>query len=217
MRRTRRDYPTGIPIQPPPGWQGRASPPPLPAPSPRGGKASPFRTQLAFVLRAVLLSLLVMVCMGMGWFLVNGRRPGPDREHTPLAKAGPKKGKVETDPAAGKASPRKTEAEKPARPSQPVSRELSYERDILPIMERACVSCHGATKKRGKLDLRTYQTLVKGGEGGSGVVPGKPEVSPLWTEIKSGSMPPRGSKKKLSAEDKEFVRAWIAGGAKSLR
>src|SRR5262245_43986312 len=62
-------YPRGIPVQAPPGWR-----PPLPPPPPRRA-ASPFRAQVGLILRAMLLSMLVITCMGVGWFLVNGRRP----------------------------------------------------------------------------------------------------------------------------------------------
>lgn len=211
----RRDYPTGVPIQPPPGWQPRV-PPSAPRPR-RRPSTSQFRAQITFVLRALLLSLLVIVCMGIGWFLVNGRRPSRGSDNSAVAKVGPKKGKGETEL---KKHPGTSQANPPADntdPAQigPPDRSLTYEKDILPIMERACISCHGTFKKRGKLDLRTYQALLRGGESGTGVVPGKPEASPLWTEIKSGSMPPRSSKKKLSPEDKELVRNWIASGAKS--
>src|SRR5262245_48273531 len=60
-------YPRGIPVQAPPGWR-----PPLPPPR---RAASPFRAQVGLILRAMLLSMLVITCMGVGWFLVNGRRP----------------------------------------------------------------------------------------------------------------------------------------------
>jgi hypothetical protein len=182
---------------------------------------SPFRTQVTFVLRAVLIALLVMVCMGIGWFLVNGRRPRSVAESSSVAKVAPiKKAKSDPETPRKKTPPQNTppgENPGPVRPTPPPGRVLTYEKDIMPIMEKACISCHGALKKSGKLDLRTYQALRKGGAGGTGVVPGKPDASPLWTEIHSGTMPPPASKKKLSNGEKELVRAWIVGGAKSAR
>src|SRR5688572_20462831 len=65
----RREYPVGIPVQPPPGWR-----PPVPPIPPRPADST-FRAQVSLILRAMLLSLLVIVCMGIGWFLVQGRRP----------------------------------------------------------------------------------------------------------------------------------------------
>src|SRR4051812_37038542 len=79
-----RKLPVGIPVQAPPGWR-----PPLPPAAPRHA-ASPFRAQVGLVLRTMMLSLLVIVCMGVGWFLVNGRRPSrPTGEQ--LASVTPKK------------------------------------------------------------------------------------------------------------------------------
>ena len=46
------------------------------------------------------------------------------------------------------------------------------------------------------------------------VVPGEPDLSELWLEIDSGSMPPEDSATgPLSADEREAIRAWIAGGA----
>jgi hypothetical protein len=97
-------------------------------------------------------------------------------------------------------------------PEQP---GLTYEKDILPIMQRSCVSCHGGTKKRGGLDLRTFAALVRGGDSGTGIRPGKPDDSSLLESIVSGRMPPgRG---KLTPAEKQLIRDWIASGAKSNR
>ena len=60
-----RKYPVGIAVQAPPGWR-----PPLPAPPPPRPAASPFRAEVGLILRTMMLSMLVMVCMGVGWFLV---------------------------------------------------------------------------------------------------------------------------------------------------
>jgi hypothetical protein len=223
-----RRYPTGIPIQPPPGWA-----PPLPR------RASPFRAQVAFIMRTMMLSMLVLVCMGVGWVLVNGRRPARSTEGQ-VAAAGPKKGQrsePESPPKEKEAPPRKEkpappqkakeqppekeeeqkppekqEEQRPVEKTKPAAGALTYEKDVLPILERACTSCHGVRRKSGKLDLRTFAALVKGGEGGTGVVPGNPDKSPLYETVASGQMPP--GKMKLSAKEKETIRAWIAAGAK---
>src|SRR5262245_6657381 len=196
-------YPRGIPVQAPPGWR-----PPLPPPPPRPA-ASPFRAQVGLVLRTMLLSLLVITCMGVGWFLVNGRRlqrrPGGQLAAAPPAK----EDRADADPAATKEKeppakpkekerPRERERERPDKPKEkdppppgPKTNDapanaLTYEKDVLPILERSCFSCHGPKKRRGGLDLQTYQALVKGGDNGTGVVPGNPDKSPLYETIASG-------------------------------
>jgi hypothetical protein len=106
-------------------------------------------------------------------------------------------------------------ASRPVAPAQPPRSELTYEKHILPIVERACVSCHGGKRKRGGLDLRTYTALVRGGDNGTGVVPGKPDDSSLYETVASGRMPP--GKNKLPLADRQRIRAWIAQGARSER
>jgi Planctomycete cytochrome C len=200
----------GIPVQPPPGWR-----PPVPQ-SPR--RASTFRAQVGLILRAMLLSMLVIVCMGIGWFLVNGRRTRDHGEQVALKKD---KSDLNTPVSTRKddSSERSTDNGKENPPLPPVVKpkeptsELTYEKDILPILDQSCTSCHGLKKKNGGLDLRTFQALVKGGDSGAAVVPGKPDSSPLYESIATGQMPPGA--KKLSAAERERVRSWIASGAKA--
>jgi hypothetical protein len=132
-----------------------------------------------------------------------------DREERP-------KPPEKTAPPAEEPRPRPAPAPEPPPPPPPPApdrRMLTYEKDILPIMERACLNCHGSRKKRGGLDLRTFAALLKGGDSGAGVKAGKPDDSPLLESVMSNRMPP--GKRKLSAEDKKLIRDWIAGGAKS--
>jgi hypothetical protein len=56
------DYPRGIPISPPPGWRPRTTPPPLP--QPRQLSANDLLLRLAGI---ALVSLMVVVCVGVGW------------------------------------------------------------------------------------------------------------------------------------------------------
>jgi len=161
-------------------------------------------SRLAQILRTMLLSLLVITCMGVGWFLVNGRRPAR-AAGVQLAAAGPKKDENKADadpavvpkekeqpPAKAKEQEKKGERDKgkekdppPTKTNEPPANGLTFEKDVRPILERSCVSCHGA-KKRGGLDLRTYQALFEGGDGGTGVVPGNPDKSPLYETVASG-------------------------------
>ncbi len=50
------------------------------------------------------------------------------------------------------------------------------------ILERHCVSCHGAARTSG-LDLRNRETILKGGKRGPAVVSGKPVESALFRAI----------------------------------
>jgi hypothetical protein len=88
------------------------------------------------------------------------------------------------------------------------------ERDVLPILAKQCMGCHGGLKKEGKLDLRTVAAMLKGGESGPAVKPGSIEQSILWKRISDDEMPE--GKNKLSAKEKSVLRQWISAGMPTL-
>jgi mono/diheme cytochrome c family protein len=87
-----------------------------------------------------------------------------------------------------------------------------FEADILPLLQTHCVRCHGGKAHKADLDLRTRAGVLKGGESGPVIVPGKAEESLLYEKVHSGAMPP-GKKDRLSAAEVELVRRWIAAAA----
>ncbi|MFZ9825200.1 MAG: c-type cytochrome domain-containing protein, partial [Gemmataceae bacterium] len=55
-----------------------------------------------------------------------------------------------------------------------------FESKIRPILVSHCLECHSAAKKvRGGLILDNHAGLLKGGDTGTVIVPGKPELSLL--------------------------------------
>src|SRR5438067_1933352 len=80
----------------------------------------------------------------------------------------------------------------------PVARQVSFGKDIRPILEASCTKCHGRGRSKGDFRLDTRETLLKGGESGAAVLPGKSEQSYL-IELVSGFDPdtvmPRKGKK----------------------
>jgi hypothetical protein len=98
----------------------------------------------------------------------------------------------------------------------PDRRQLEFfEKKIRPVLVKSCYKCHSAQSKElgGKLRLDHRGGLLKGGETGPAVVPGKPSASLLQKaiEYRDGlEMPPD---KKLPAEVIQSFRAWIAAGA----
>src|SRR5258705_13311804 len=87
----------------------------------------------------------------------------------------------------------------------------TFEKDIRPILKAHCFDCHGEGEKlKGGLDLRLRRLMLKGGEDGPVVVPGKPEKSPLYKMVQSREMPRRD--KKLSGNEIELIKQWIAAG-----
>jgi hypothetical protein len=89
----------------------------------------------------------------------------------------------------------------------------TFEGHVRPLLKAYCFDCHGEGEKlKGNLDVRLRRLIVAGGDSGPGVVPGKPEDSPLFVRVRDQEMPP--GKKKLSKGEVEVIRRWIAAGAK---
>ena len=63
------------------------------------------------------------------------------------------------------------------------------EHDVLPILQKNCMGCHGGLIQKGELDLRTLPLMLKGGKAGPAVVAGKPEESELWLAISENDIP----------------------------
>ena len=59
-------------------------------------------------------------------------------------------------------------------------------------MAKFCFECHGVEKTESGLDLRTVESMLKGGESGPALVPGKPEESLLFKMVHKEKMPPDG-------------------------
>src|SRR5215207_4445306 len=79
----------------------------------------------------------------------------------------------------------------PAAPAaQPGSEPPSFEKHVLPIFRTHCLSCHGADKRRGDLDLRSQAAVLAGGESGPSLAPGSLAGSLLWEKLVKDRMPP---------------------------
>lgn len=85
-----------------------------------------------------------------------------------------------------------------------------YDEDIQPIFEENCSVCHSDTLQLADLHVTAYEPLLAGGQSGPVVVPGDPDASQLWLQVRSGAMPLVGE---LSDEEKSLVYEWILAGA----
>lgn len=99
--------------------------------------------------------------------------------------------------------------------------ELLFVRRIAPLFHEKCLACHGNEEKKikGDFDMRSREAVLKGGESEKpGLVAGKPDESPLYLAVTRQheddweSMPPKEADK-LYAEQIEWIKQWIAGGA----
>ncbi len=98
--------------------------------------------------------------------------------------------------------------------------QVSFNRDIRPILSNRCLECHGPDEKQRKSDLRldTRKGALSDLGGYSAIVPGKPLASELLKRISTSDaeelMPPAKSKKpRLSESETLLFKRWIAQGA----
>src|SRR6476660_905926 len=78
------------------------------------------------------------------------------------------------------------ERKTPNPDSNPES-NITFEKQIRPILKANCFDCHGEGEKlKGDLDLRLRRLMVKGGEAGAAIEPGQPEKSLLYKKIVEG-------------------------------
>ena len=90
------------------------------------------------------------------------------------------------------------------------------------IFTEYCLDCHGAQEPEARLVLESFDLLMKGGESGAVIVPGKSDDSLLVKMIegraeKDGKkliMPPGKKREKLKPEQIALIRAWIEAGAR---
>jgi hypothetical protein len=99
--------------------------------------------------------------------------------------------------------PKKTEDNKDEKKTP------SFKNDVMPILTNSCTNCHGVKKKRGGVDLSSYEMVMKS------VKASEPEKSRLVMSVTGQGakiMPPKSP----LAEDKiKILRDWIAAGAKN--
>jgi hypothetical protein len=89
--------------------------------------------------------------------------------------------------------------------------QISYTRDVQPILESRCGSCHFGEFTSAELHMDTYESLMAGSENGPVIVPGDPKKSLLVQKISSGKMPKRGPK--LTPAQIQIIVDWIDQGA----
>lgn len=95
-------------------------------------------------------------------------------------------------------------------PSAAAQDTVTFEQDILPVLTKQCLGCHGGLRQKGGLDMRTIPLMLKGGKNGPAVKSGDVNGSALWQRIASDEMPP--GETKLSLADKALIKQWIAKG-----
>ena len=92
---------------------------------------------------------------------------------------------------------------------------VSYAKDVQPFLAKYCGECHKAGAARSGYDVTSYEALMRRGQYGALVVPGKPDISRLCEVMQgmSKSMPPRGAIQPM-AEEIAKITEWVEAGAK---
>ncbi|MCB1127379.1 MAG: hypothetical protein KDM81_12850 [Verrucomicrobiae bacterium] len=104
-------------------------------------------------------------------------------------------------------------------PPPSTKKDLSFEKQILPIFKKSCVDCHGPDKQKAKLRVDSLEELLKGSRGEPVVVKGKSTKSKLLIAVArlgdpDEAMPPEGKGDPLTKEQVGLIRAWIDQGLK---
>lgn len=94
---------------------------------------------------------------------------------------------------------------------------VSFSREVAPIFQKKCVSCHGPEKAKGKYRLHTFAELLKPGESKSPpVLAGQPPQSELFRRLTARDEDDRMPQKDepLPAPQLALIERWIIEGAR---
>jgi mono/diheme cytochrome c family protein len=93
---------------------------------------------------------------------------------------------------------------------------VQFERDVWPILQAKCVTCHGPEDQFNELRLDSKERILRGGRNGKILVPGDPAKSPMYVRVSLPAddldiMPAEGDP--LTPAQIDTLRRWIAEGA----
>ncbi|MES2658922.1 MAG: PSD1 and planctomycete cytochrome C domain-containing protein [Verrucomicrobiota bacterium] len=86
------------------------------------------------------------------------------------------------------------------------------------VLEIRCLECHTENEAKGELLMTTREGMIRGGEGGTSIVPGKPGESSLIKRLHLPAddderMPPKKKSEPLAPEEIAALSDWITAGA----
>jgi len=91
---------------------------------------------------------------------------------------------------------------------------VSFSKDIQPILEQNCLTCHGQSMQSSRLDLSTRESALRGGTRWPAIVPGRAEDSYMYrlaAGLDKPAMPLTGNK--LTDAQIATIKNWIDQGA----
>src|SRR5271168_2814461 len=93
------------------------------------------------------------------------------------------------------------------------STEVSFARDVAPILSKNCAQCHAQAAGMGNLDLRTREAALKGGQHGPAIVPGDAANSRLYQQLTGAQKPQMPMGGRLTDQEITVIKNWIDSGA----
>ena len=88
-----------------------------------------------------------------------------------------------------------------------------FEGKVRPLLEAHCVQCHGSGKQKAGLRVDSRGAMLRGGDSGPVLEPGKPSTSRLIEVLQHNgdvAMPPR---RKLADGEIDILTRWVRAGA----
>ncbi len=106
--------------------------------------------------------------------------------------------------------------------SAPMQHEISYKKDVEPIIHDYCLNCHepnGKGYEKSGLDMRTYSSLMKGTKFGTVIKPSDSFTS-IFIQVIEGRVHasikmPYGMNGGLAKDKIETLKKWVDQGAKN--
>jgi WD40 repeat protein len=99
--------------------------------------------------------------------------------------------------------------------------DLDFYKDVYPFLKTNCISCHNKTTTKADLNMETPELMIKGGEAGPALIPGKGAESLVVTASlhkDDMEMPPPNNKSgavNLTPAEIAILKQWIDQGAKA--
>ena len=104
--------------------------------------------------------------------------------------------------------------------SQP---QVSFQRDVYPILENNCLACHMPPQGKGyvktRLNMQSYEALMQGTRYGPVILPGDSHHSILIMlvegRVDASMRMPHGRDEPLTPQEIEVLRLWVKQGAQN--
>ncbi len=119
----------------------------------------------------------------------------------------------------GGAAPQPTANKRPEVKRATGKETVSFSLDVAPLLVKNCTGCHiDAMRNQGGLQMDTFARLLRGGDSGEIVLPGKSAESLLIKKLKGaagieGVQMPAGGRPPLAEKEIQLISTWIDEGA----